>query len=79
MDHLAVGALVRGDHGRTPGRDGTGRCLVGRGPGFEAKRRGSCRPLVGDTGRCAHHADVRPVGSQTDPQRRLLEQVDQQA
>jgi len=38
MDHPAVGALVRGEEGRTQGRDGTGQRLVGRGPGFEAKR-----------------------------------------
>jgi hypothetical protein len=53
----------------------TGRRLVERGPGFEAKRRGSSRPPVGDAGRCARQADVRPVRSQSDPQRRLLEQV----
>jgi hypothetical protein len=61
MGHPAVGALVRGDDGRTQDRDGTGRRLVERGLGFEAKRPGSCRPRVGDAGRCARHADVRPV------------------
>jgi hypothetical protein len=49
--------------------------VVGRGPGFEAECRRSCRPPVGAAGRYARHADVRPVGSQSDPQRRLLEQV----
>ncbi len=50
---------------------GPGDVSLGEDQGAEYRR--SCRALVGYTRRRAPHPDVRSVGSQSDPQRRLLE------